>query len=509
MEPTQLETLLLNIHDVGAVKFGQYKLKTGLLSPIYIDIRSIVSFPEILSMLCNQMWGRITSHPGNLLERTDFLAGVPYTALPIASVLAVNHELPMLIVRKERKAYGTGREVEGVFRAGQTCLVIEDVVTSGASILETRSRLQHEGLVVNTAIVFIDRDQGGVQHLEKQGVTMLKVTCMTELVDTLHKFGRIDAATRQAVLDFVAENKQDPSFNSTTTTSTAEPTAVSANAPAAAEDPISKFSSLTFSARAGLAKSAFAKHMFLLMDAKKSNLCVAADVTSKARLLELANSLGPEICMLKTHIDIIEDFDADLLTQLSAIAEKHNFVIFEDRKFADIGNTVKLQYAKGIYKIGSWAHLTNTHIVAGPSSVGALHDACLEQAASHPEHGPRGILLLSQMSTTDTLLSGTTTKAITETITHSYNTTISGYICQERIFAESGVLYCTPGVHIADSGDALGQQYRTPEEAIIKSCCDIVIVGRGILHAVDPVEAARLYRRRSWDAHIAKVSRHF
>ena len=508
MEPTRLESLLLKIHDVGAVKFGQYKLKTGLLSPIYIDIRSIVSFPEILNMLCDQMWERISTHPSNLLSRTDFLAGVPYTALPIASVLAVNHDLPMLIVRKERKAYGTGREVEGVYKAGQTCLVIEDVVTSGASILETRTRIEHEGLVVNTAIVFIDRDQGGIEHLMKQGVTMLKVTSMTELVDTLHKFGRIDAATRQAVLDFVAENKQDPTFNATPSASTASNPSATASS-AAEEDPISKFSSLTFSARAGLAKSAFAKHMFHLMDSKKTNLCVAADVTTKAELLALAETLGPEICMLKTHIDIIEDFDADLVTQLSAIAEKHNFVLFEDRKFADIGNTVKLQYSKGIYKIGSWAHLTNTHIVAGPASVGALHDACLEQAAAHPESGPRGLLLLSQMSTSDTLLSGTATKAITETLTHSYNATVSGYICQERLFPESGVLYCTPGVHIAESGDTMGQQYRTPEEAIIQSRCDIVIVGRGILKAVQPVEAARLYRRRAWDAHINKVSRHF
>lgn len=503
MEPTRLESLLLKIHDVGAVKFGQYKLKTGLLSPIYIDIRSIVSFPEILNLLCDLMWDKISTHPDQLLSKTDFLAGVPYTALPIASVMAVTHDLPMLIVRKERKAYGTGREVEGVYRSGQTCLVIEDVVTSGASILETRQRIQHEGLIVNTAIVFIDRDQGGIDHLAKEGVTLLKVTCMTELVDVLHKFGRIDAPTRQAVLDFVADNKQAPTSAPVSAVDTAS------SSSHVTEDAIAKYSTLTFSARSGLAKSAFAKHLFQLMDQKKTNLCVAADVTTKAKLLELADTLGPEICMLKTHIDILEDFDNDTLVQLSALAAKHNFMLFEDRKFADIGNTVKLQYTKGVYKIASWAHLTNTHLVAGAASVGALNDACLEQMAAHPDQGPRGLLLLSQMSTSDTLLTGNQSNAVVETLTHSYNGSVSGYICQERTSQESGVLYCTPGVHIAESGDSMGQQYRTPEEAILKSRCDVIIVGRGIVQAVLPVEAARLYRRRAWDAHILKVSKDF
>lgn len=501
---TPLETLLLKIHDVGAVKFGQYKLKTGLLSPIYIDIRSIVSFPTILNLLCDLMWEKISTHSTDLLETTDFLAGVPYTALPLASVLAVTHDLPMLIVRKERKAYGTGREVEGVYRTGQSVLVIEDVVTSGASILETRERIQNEGLVVKTAIVFIDRDQGGIDHLANQGVTLLKVTCMTELVNILHKFGRISNDVRQSVLDFVAANKQAPT---TAPVATPAPDATPATATASAQDALLKYPTLTFSARAGLAESAFAKHLFHLMDQKKTNLCVAADVTTKAALLELAETIGPEICMLKTHIDIIEDFDQDTLVQLSNLAAKHNFVLFEDRKFADIGNTVKLQYEKGVYKIGSWAHLTNTHLVAGAAAVGALSDACQTQMSAHPETGPRGLLLLAQMSTSDTSLSGSTTKAVVETLTHSYKQTISGYICQERFSDESGVLYCTPGVHIAESGDEMGQQYRTPEEAILKSRCDVVIVGRGILKALNPLDAAKLYRARAWGAHITNVSK--
>src|SRR3989338_9549709 len=100
---------------------------------------------------------------------------------------------------------------------------------------------------------------------------------------------------------------------------------------------------LSYSDRATLCTNLTAKKLLNLMDTKQTNLCLAADATNKAKLLELANTIGPEICIFKTHIDIVEDFDNDLIIQLQRLSEKHNFLIFEDRKFADIGKTVQLQ----------------------------------------------------------------------------------------------------------------------------------------------------------------------
>jgi orotidine-5'-phosphate decarboxylase len=140
----------------------------------------------------------------------------------------------------------------------------------------------------------------------------------------------------------------------------------------------------TYLERSKTLQNPIAKRLLELMEAKKSNLSVAADVTTKKELLHLADTLGPYICVLKTHIDILEDFDLDLVEQLSALAERHRFLIFEgtlrlefsflneiyrdssdikhliDRKFADIGNTVKNQYASGIYKIASCTFFTST-----------------------------------------------------------------------------------------------------------------------------------------------------
>jgi uridine monophosphate synthetase len=123
-------------------------------------------------------------------------------------------------------------------------------------------------------------------------------------------------------------------------------------------------------------------YLFRLMILKKSNLCFSADVSSAETLLHLASSLGPSIVVLKTHFDIVNDWDPHPRkgtgAQLAALARRHGFLIFEDRKFSDIGSTVQKQYTDGPGKIVEWAHITNAHILPGPGIVTALRDAATQ-----------------------------------------------------------------------------------------------------------------------------------
>ncbi|KAL8894797.1 MAG: hypothetical protein Q9192_004048 [Flavoplaca navasiana] len=120
---------------------------------------------------------------------------------------------------------------------------------------------------------------------------------------------------------------------------------------------------------------ALTSYLLSLISIKHSNLCVSADVHSTSILLKLAEEIGDSICVLKTHADIIDDFSDRTIKGLQEIAKRKNFLIFEDRKLGDIGNTVQSQYTRGPLRIATWAHLTNAHIFPGPAIIPALQSA--------------------------------------------------------------------------------------------------------------------------------------
>ncbi len=250
----------------------------------------------------------------------------------------------------------------------------------------------------------------------------------------------------------------------------------------------------TYSERAHKALNPVARKLLHLMDEKQTNLSISADVTKAKDLLQIAEELGPQMALLKTHIDILSDFTPQVIQRLKELSEKHRFLIFEDRKFADIGNTVKLQYQEGIYRISDWADIINAHIIPGPGIIESLKNVGLPKE--------RALLLLAQMSSKDHLATGQYTRKCVEWA-KAHEEFVIGFIAQEKL--DPHMMTLTPGVNLADQGDALGQQYHTPYKVIFENECDLIIVGRGILEAKDPLKEAIRYRQAGWDAYLARV----
>jgi orotidine 5'-phosphate decarboxylase subfamily 1 len=255
-------------------------------------------------------------------------------------------------------------------------------------------------------------------------------------------------------------------------------------------------SSLSYLKRASLTLHPVAQKLFKLMQNKETNLALALDVTAQSQLLKMADELGPLICVLKTHVDILEDFTPDFGPKLRKIAEKHNFLIFEDRKFADIGQTVSLQYQKGIYRIADWADFINAHIVPGPGIIEGLRQAGLPKK--------QGLLLLAEMSSSGTLAKGDYTKTAVS-MAEAYPDYVMGFICLKKLSSLPGMIHFTPGVKLEPGEDALGQRYRTVEEILIKNQSDVIIVGRDITHASNPKSQAALYREKGWAAYKSQI----
>ncbi|KAF6035785.1 PYR5 [Bugula neritina] len=376
-----------------------------------------------MSDICKQMYKLVEG-----VVQFDILCGVPYAALHLATCIANDHGLNNVLLRKVVKQYGTGKLIEGVYKEGQKCLVVEDVMVSGQGIYESC-----EGVEATDVLLVLDREQNGERNLKKQGIRLHCLIRVSEALDILLKHKRIDAELSNEVMRFLKANPANIPFTK-------------------AEDhqrtsQINKL--LPFDERAALCSNPVSKKLFTIMHKKHTNLCLSADVTTVDMLLKLADQVGPHICMLKTHVDILEDFTTSAVTQLVELSQKHNFVIFEDRKFSDIGSTVKQQYAGGLYKIADWSEVTTAHSIPGPGIVQALQ-ALLQ---SNAYHNTDGLYLL----------------------------------------------YCR--VKNTDKGDNLGQQYVNAADAVMLRGADIIIVGRGITQAADPVAAANEYKNLGYESY--------
>lgn len=470
--------LVLQLADVEAIKFGSFTLKSGIQSPLYIDLRVTVSYPPLLSLIASTL---LASLPQSVTY--EALCGVPYTALPFATAMSLDTKVPMLMRRKEVKAYGTKKSIEGAIKPGGVVLVVEDLVTSGGSVMETVQPLRDAGCVVTDVAVLLDRQQGAVERLAADGVAVHAALGVGQVLDVLVEEARVDPAVAADVRAFLAANQ----------VGTAPPAAAPAPAQEAAKAaPATK----TYTARAAGVKNSVGARLLRLMDTRRTNLSVAADVTTAAELLRLAAAVGPHIAVLKTHADTVSDWTDDTATALRLLADEHDFLLFEDRKFADIGNTVVAQAGGGFHKIVNWADIINAHAVPGPGILSGLRVA-VESAGRSV-----GVLVLAQMSSAGNLataLPGYTPAAVAMAVAEP--DLVFGFIAMEGGLGGEACVSMTPGVKMGGGGDALGQQYATPDRVVGTAGSDVIIVGRGIYEADDPAAAAKEYREAGWAAY--------
>lgn len=196
--PRRLRPLADGLLKAGCVKFGQFKLKSGLISPIYLDLRQLVGYPEILAQVAQAYLPLLSG------LQFDRLAALPYAALPIGAAVSLQGGWPMIYPRKEIKEYGTKAEIEGVYQPGETVVVIDDLATTGGSKFEALQKLGSAGLVAKDIVVLIDRQSGAAQALAQQGCQLHAVFTLSDLLDYWQQTGKVDVGQIQAARSFLA-----------------------------------------------------------------------------------------------------------------------------------------------------------------------------------------------------------------------------------------------------------------------------------------------------------------
>lgn len=196
----ELSNLADSLLEANCIKFGEYTLKSGLISPIYIDLRLIITYPKLLE--------QVGAAYLPLLEKLKFdrLAALPYAALPIGTAISLAGGYPMIYPRKEVKAYGTKAQIEGEYHAGETIVVIDDLATTGGSKFEAIEKLTAAGLVVKDVVVLVDRQSGAKESLAEAGYAMHALLTISEMLDHWEKTGKVAPDKIGATRKFLAEN---------------------------------------------------------------------------------------------------------------------------------------------------------------------------------------------------------------------------------------------------------------------------------------------------------------
>ncbi len=187
--------LILQLYDIGCIMFGNFVQASGATFPYYVDLRKIISNPQIFTA--------ILSAYADILKHLSFdrIAGIPYGSLPTATGLALRLNYPMIFPRKEVKAHGTRKIIEGNFHPGETVVVVDDILISGKSAMEGAEKIKSAGLIVRDIVVFMDHEQGVKDRLKENGYQAHAVLTISEITETLYQAGRINNEQFAALIE--------------------------------------------------------------------------------------------------------------------------------------------------------------------------------------------------------------------------------------------------------------------------------------------------------------------
>lgn len=446
MENNYKQNIINDLIENQVIKYGEFILKSGEKSNFYVDMKSLVSFPNLSNRLIN-----FINLDYNLKIKADIICGVPYGGIYFATIFSLLNNIPMILLRTTIKNHGTQKQIEGNYEEKQKVLIFEDVITSGISLIESIDILLKNNLIVSDVIVLLDRDKNGVENVKKH------VKDKYNLDINIYCFLNIKELLRQNLDINISSN-----------------------------DSI----------------CCFTKQLSSIIKKKQTNICLSLDETNWTKFFSILDKVKDKICLLKIHLDLMEDFDQNVINKLIIMSKAFNFMIWEDRKLCDIGNTNKLIVDKLLSykykqsednKLEIFKYVPNIKF----NDLIDLNKKSLIDFISinptggmeslKPLFGKIGIFVLAEMSCFGNIINTQNCMEILN-MTNNNNKHISGVINQtiDKEVIHPNLLSLTPGVNLSQNKDGSGQKYRGLDKLQHKP--DILVVGRYIYKAENPRE---------------------
>ena len=382
--------MIQKLYEKNIIKRGEFKLKSGEISNIYIDLRNVISYPEIHHRICFEIIK-------NINKDIDIICGTPYGAVSYTSYISILNNIPMIFLRKEIKNHGTQKLIEGIYSKNNKVLLIEDVITTGNSVIETAKILEKEGLIVSQIITIVSRNNN--KNIFYKNIPIKYLYHINDI-----------------------NNEKINIYRE-------------------------------------------------IINKKKSNICLAADIENMNELFKIIEDIGEYICILKIHSDIISDFFINYelnCKKLNELKNKYNFRIWEDRKLSDIGNIIMRQ----VNKISEWADIVSIHPISGNKSLENIKNI--------------DIITIVEMSSEGHLMNEQYQKEVIKISENNNN--VIGVVSQHKV--SDKLLHFVPGISLNKNSDNLGQKYSKPQD---KEFADIYVIGRSIYLSDNPKEEIKKY----------------
>jgi orotate phosphoribosyltransferase len=194
------------LNKIGALKFGAFKLTSGKISPYYVDLRIVPSFPDVFQKICNFYVDFIEDKIG--VGNFERIAGIPVAGIPFTAIVAKELKKPFIYIRKGVPLHGRQRRIEGIIAPGNRVLIVDDLATTGLSLTKAAKAITAEGGVVTDSVVLIDRQEGGRMKLQKGGVKLHALLNMSEIANSLYETGAIDKEQLKTILKQIKKDKE-------------------------------------------------------------------------------------------------------------------------------------------------------------------------------------------------------------------------------------------------------------------------------------------------------------